>query len=160
MAADIVREARQRAGFTQTELAERAGVEQSVVSAYENDRRAPSLPMLRRLTSAAGFELSLELVPLSPLNAVLQVHRTELIAALRGLGASHIRVFGSVARSQDGPHSDIDLLVDVDDSIGLFALSAMTVEAERILGVPVDVVPANGLKAEFADQILAEAIEI
>lgn len=162
-AATIVRGARRRAGLTQTQLAAHAGIEQSVVSAYENGRREPSFETLRKLVGAAGYELNVDLVA-SPARSRLQVvvarHRVELVRALSRLGASRIRVFGSTARGDDGPGSDIDLLVDVDDSVGLFALAAMNDEAERILGVAVDVVPANSVKPAFADQIFAEAVDV
>ncbi|MEX1009389.1 MAG: helix-turn-helix transcriptional regulator [Acidimicrobiia bacterium] len=57
LAGDLLRLARAKAGLTQSELAARAGVAQSLVSAYENGRRQPTLPVLKRLVAAAGFEL-------------------------------------------------------------------------------------------------------
>jgi ribosome-binding protein aMBF1 (putative translation factor) len=59
MAATVLREARQRSGLSQAELARRAGVVQSVISAYESGRRQPALPMLARLIEATGLELRL-----------------------------------------------------------------------------------------------------
>lgn len=41
----------------------------------------------------------------------LQQHKTQIEALARRYGAGQIRVFGSVARREEGPHSDIDLLV-------------------------------------------------
>jgi uncharacterized protein len=58
---DLLRLARVKAGFTQGQLAERAGVAQSLISAYENGRRQPTLPTLSRLLEAAGFELRVRL---------------------------------------------------------------------------------------------------
>src|SRR5438105_6418849 len=55
----LVREARRRAGLSQKELGRRAGVTQSVVSAYESGARQPSLPTLERLVRAAGCELNI-----------------------------------------------------------------------------------------------------
>ena len=57
----LLRQARRRAGLTQVELAVRAGVTQSVISAYESGQRQPSIPALARLIEAAGFELTLGL---------------------------------------------------------------------------------------------------
>jgi predicted nucleotidyltransferase len=71
-----------------------------------------------------------------------------------------VRLFGSVARGDDGPDSDVDLLVDVAPGVGLFALGRMRSEAERILGISVDIVPANSLKPDVADRVLAEAIAL
>jgi transcriptional regulator with XRE-family HTH domain len=57
LAGDLLRLARAKSGLTQTELAERAGVAQSLISAYERGHRQPTLPTLRRLLAAAGLEL-------------------------------------------------------------------------------------------------------
>ena len=63
-AAGLLRTARDRAGLTQTELAEFAGVSQQAVSAYETGRKEPTLPTLQRLLVAAGFEMRIRLEPL------------------------------------------------------------------------------------------------
>jgi transcriptional regulator with XRE-family HTH domain len=57
LAGDLLRLARAKSGLTQSELAARAGVAQSLVSAYETGRRQPTVPALKRLLAAAGFEL-------------------------------------------------------------------------------------------------------
>jgi transcriptional regulator with XRE-family HTH domain len=61
--ADLIREARLRAGLTQYELAERAGRERSVIARWEQGSVAPSLETLLELVRACGFDLPLELVP-------------------------------------------------------------------------------------------------
>jgi len=61
VAADLIRLARTKAGLTQDELALRAGVAQSLVSAYETRRRQPTMPTLLRLLEAAGFDLRMRL---------------------------------------------------------------------------------------------------
>lgn len=60
--ADLIREARLRAGLTQTELAERTGKDRSVVARWEQGAVAPSIETLVSLVRACGFDLSLELV--------------------------------------------------------------------------------------------------
>lgn len=92
-----------------------------------------------------------------PLRARLEAHREELIAALEELGASNIRVFGSVARGDESATSDIDLLVDLAEDVGMFGLGTMRSTAERILDAPVDIVPASSLKPDVADTALREA---
>ena len=64
--ADLLRDARRRAGLSQRELAVRAGVSQPVVAAYEAGRNQPSVPQLARLVGAAGFTLDLHLRPAGP----------------------------------------------------------------------------------------------
>ena len=61
LAGNLLRLARVKAGLTQGELAERAGVAQSLISAYENGRRQPTVPTLSRLLEAAGFDLRMRL---------------------------------------------------------------------------------------------------
>lgn len=62
-AAGLLLRARQKAGLSQAALAERAGVPQTMISAYERDRRQPTLETLLRLLKAAGFELRMHLAP-------------------------------------------------------------------------------------------------
>lgn len=162
-ASQLLRDARKRSRLTQAELGRRADVPQSVISAYEAARREPSIDMLARLVSAAGFDLAVGLVPAqpkSPLRIALDRHRLQLRRELQALGASNIRVFGSVARGDDTDNSDVDILVEVDDTIGLFALGRMRSAAESILRAPVDVVPENSLKPDVRERVLAEAVPL
>ncbi|NUT56837.1 MAG: helix-turn-helix transcriptional regulator [Thermoleophilia bacterium] len=61
--ADLIREARLRAGLTQYELAERSGRDRSVIARWEQGTVAPSIETLVELVHACGFDLPLELVP-------------------------------------------------------------------------------------------------
>jgi hypothetical protein len=58
----LIREARLRAGLTQSELAERTGRDRSVIARWEQAVVAPSVDTLVELVRACGFELPLELV--------------------------------------------------------------------------------------------------
>src|SRR5215472_13191759 len=60
---DLIREARRRAGLTQTQLATHAGTTQSAIARWESGRTAVSLDDVRRLARLCGFELELMLVP-------------------------------------------------------------------------------------------------
>jgi transcriptional regulator with XRE-family HTH domain len=62
-AAALLQLARLKAGMSQQELAERASVPATMISAYERDKRQPSLATLLRLLHAAGFELTMKLEP-------------------------------------------------------------------------------------------------
>jgi transcriptional regulator with XRE-family HTH domain len=61
--AELIREARLRAGLTQYDLAERSRRDRSVIARWEQGAVAPSLETLVELVRACGFELPLELVP-------------------------------------------------------------------------------------------------
>jgi uncharacterized protein len=160
----LLREARRNAGLSQAELARRAGTTQSVVSAYESASRQPSVPMLARLISAAGLELTMRVDrgpvhqrPQGPLGARLRRHRrrVEQIAGVHGL--TNLRVFGSVARGEETDGSDIDLLVEVAPGVGLLGLARCQRELESVLDAPVDLIPAGDLKAGVAPYVLADA---
>ena len=62
-AAALLQLARIKSGLSQGQLSQRAGVPATMISAYERDRRQPTIPTLMRLLNAAGFELSMRLVP-------------------------------------------------------------------------------------------------
>ncbi|MDP3713447.1 MAG: helix-turn-helix domain-containing protein [Mycobacteriales bacterium] len=166
---ELLREARRRAGLSQSELAARAGVTQSVVSEYEADKRQPAVPTLARLVAATGHELTLGLerrdpavrgLPDTPLGRRLRRHRKALLEAVRDAGASNLRVFGSVARGEDGPDSDVDLLVDLPEQTSLFAVLALEGTLERILKVNVDLAPVSSLKPRVRDEALADAVAL
>ncbi len=70
-AAALLQLARLKAGMSQRELAERASVPTTMISAYERDKRQPTLDNLLRLVHAAGFELSVRLEASDPHDEVL-----------------------------------------------------------------------------------------
>jgi transcriptional regulator with XRE-family HTH domain len=64
-ASEALREARKRAGLTQARLADAAHVRQPLISRIETGREQPSLPTLRRLLAACGFDVALTLTTLT-----------------------------------------------------------------------------------------------
>lgn len=161
----LIREARRRAGLSQDELGRRAGVTQSVISAYESGARQPSLPMLERLVRATGGELEISVhgptsgsnVVGGPVAAKLSQHRREARRVISRYGLLNPRVFGSVARGDDSAKSDLDILVDVPPGVGLLGLARCERDLEALVGVSVDLVPAEGLKPAVAKSVLSEA---
>lgn len=87
------------------------------------------------------------------LSRVLGRQRDAIVAAAERHGMSNVRVFGSVARGEDGPESDVDLLVDLGPEVGLFDLGRAEVELEGILDREVDVVPARMLRPRVATTV-------
>ncbi|WP_206448444.1 nucleotidyltransferase domain-containing protein [Agrococcus sp. KRD186] len=144
-----VRLIRERAGLTQRQLAERSGVAQPNIAAYERDARRPSPAMLQRLASAARPRPSV----------VLAEQRSAVEELLREHHASSARVFGSVARGTDRPGSDLDLLVAFDASASLFDIVGLGHDLEDLLGVEVDVVSEGGLRPKHA-RIREEAVPL
>jgi predicted nucleotidyltransferase/DNA-binding XRE family transcriptional regulator len=154
-AGSILQRARHRAGLTQRELAQRAGVSQSVIAAYETGTREPSLATLAALVESTGITLTIALgskLPAAPHPATgpighrLRRHRAAVLAVADKHGVSDVRVFGSVARGDDDKTSDLDLLVHLPDGAGLFALGRLKQDLEDLLRVSVDVIPDDGIK--------------
>ncbi|MBA2324530.1 MAG: helix-turn-helix domain-containing protein [Pseudonocardiales bacterium] len=165
----MLREARRRARLSQTDLARRAGVAQSVISTYESDRREPGFRTFTKLIEGTGHQLSLQLIPPTqdqlglpdtPLGRRLRRNRRAILDLVEHAGAHNPRVFGSVARAEDTDTSDVDLLVDLDDNVGLVALSRLDRKLSELLRVDVDVVPAASLKPGIRSRVLAEAIRL
>jgi hypothetical protein len=155
--------------LSQTDVAERAQVAQSVVSAYEGNRRSPSLATLSRLVEATGHHLVVELeraedaplgLPDTPLGRRLRHQRKAIIASAARHGASDVRVFGSAARGDDRPDSDVDLVVDLEPKIGLLTLEHLRRELSDLLGTAVDVVPIDSLRPRVRREVERDAIPL
>ncbi len=85
---------------------------------------------------------------------ILRTHQTELARH----GVRSLLLFGSTARNEARDDSDIDLLVDFDRPVGLFALTRLQRDLERWLGRRVDLVTLDALRPEFRERILSEAL--
>jgi len=164
----LLREARRRAGLSQVDLAARAGVTQSVISAYESGHRQPAVPTLAALIEATGHELVLSLGPepqglarlSGPVGRRVRRKRHELVAAAAAHGITGLRVFGSVARGDDRPDSDVDLLADLPPGLGLFGLGRVEAELEGIVSARVDLAPAESLKPQIRKRVEQELVPL
>jgi transcriptional regulator with XRE-family HTH domain len=126
-----LRQARSEAGLTQRELARRAGVSQSVIADYESGAREPSLATLAALVNARGVTLTLSLDAggdsrrlraTRPIGRRLRRPTAAVMALARKHDVTDVRVFGSVARGDESPDFDLDLLVHLPAGAGLLAL--------------------------------------
>lgn len=91
-------------------------------------------------------------------SAILRSHEGEL----RARGVTRLALFGSCLRGDDGPDSDIDLLVDFDKNrdLSLFDFSALQLWLSDLLGRNVDLVQRDQLKPLLRDSIVAEARDV
>jgi uncharacterized protein len=96
---------------------------------------------------------------MSPLRDLVEARREQVKAVAARHHVGRVRLFGSVARGDERPESDIDLLVDFTADSSLFDLLRMTRELEELLGHPVDVVSAGGLKDRDRG-ILEESVDL
>jgi len=87
--------------------------------------------------------------------------KTVITETARRYGARRIRVFGSVARGEELPGSDVDFLVDFPQGYDLFAQRLPLVEAlSKLLNRKVEVIPEHELNRHIRQQVLSEAIDL
>jgi uncharacterized protein len=89
----------------------------------------------------------------------LRRRRAEIVGVARKRHAHRIAVFGSVARGEAGPDSDLDLLVDFEQGTSLLDHIGLFQDLEELLGVGVDVVARSALKPRD-EHIRAEAVDL
>ncbi len=91
----------------------------------------------------------------------LHAKRAELAALASRYGARHLRVFGSVARGEEGPDSDVDFLVEMPRGYDLFGQRLPLAEQlSNLLKRQVDLIPEHELNPHIRDRVLKEAMEL
>ncbi|MCA1992406.1 MAG: nucleotidyltransferase family protein [Coleofasciculus sp. S288] len=91
---------------------------------------------------------------------LLKEKREEILRLAAKHGASNVRIFGSVARGEARPDSDVDFLVELESSRSLLDRIALIQDLEDLLGRKVDVATVKGLRDVWRDRILNEAIPL
>lgn len=145
-----IRVERRAVGLSQSQLARAAEVPQPNLSAYENGRRVPSPEVLERIKRALALRPS----------ARVERHRESIRALVAEHHAVAPRIFGSVARGDDEPGSDVDLLVDFTDEASLLDEIGLRLALADLLQVGVDVVAADSLHGRMLERVLQEAVEV
>jgi len=91
------------------------------------------------------------------LEQLVQAQREQILAIAHRNGARDVRIFGSVARGDSRPDSDIDFLVNLEAGRSLLDLARLLRELQTLLGHRVDVVTEAGLRPRIRPQVLKEA---
>ncbi|VVB97072.1 Nucleotidyltransferase domain protein [uncultured archaeon] len=91
---------------------------------------------------------------------LLKDKRKEILHIAARYGARNVRVFGSVARGEAGPESDIDFLVELEPGRSLFDLGGLLMELQKLLACKVDVVTEKGLRERIRRRVLREAVPL
>ncbi len=94
------------------------------------------------------------------ITTLLQTKREEILQTAARHGAVSVRVFGSVARGEEGPDSDVDFLVELEPGRSLLDHVALLQDLEDLLGCKVDVVEPEGLHWYIRDRVLQEAVPL
>ena len=88
----------------------------------------------------------------------LDVDRLRLDALCRRFGIARLDVFGSVARGEDGPGSDVDLLYELAQGRALgWEIEDLSQDLADLFGRPVDLVSRKALHPLIREQVLADA---
>ena len=91
------------------------------------------------------------------LETLLKTRRDQILEAAHKHGAFDVRVFGSVARGDARPDSDIDFLVRLESGRSLLDLARLLRELQALLDCKVDIVTEAGLRPRIRPQVLREA---
>jgi predicted nucleotidyltransferase len=91
---------------------------------------------------------------------LIKSYREQILTAAARHGALNVRIFGSVARGDAGPESDVDVLVDLEPGRTLFDLGGFQMDLQDLLGRKVDVVTESGLHWYIRDRVLKEAVPL
>ena len=94
------------------------------------------------------------------LYGLVESKRAEILDIAAKYGAYNVRIFGSVARGEAGPDSDVDFLVDFEPGRSLFDYGGLWTDLEELLGRKIDVVTEAGLKTRIREKVLKEAIAL
>ncbi len=94
------------------------------------------------------------------IDELLKQKRAEVLRIAEQHGAYNVRIFGSIARGEAGPSSDVDLLVDVGPGRSSFFPAGLLADLEDLLGCKVDILTENGLHWYIRDRILKEAVPL
>jgi uncharacterized protein len=84
-------------------------------------------------------------------------NRKSILRLAKRYGITKMKVFGSVARGEDNPDSDIDFLVEMEPGRSLFDLGGLLMDLEKLLGCKVDLLTEKSLHWYIRENVLSEA---
>lgn len=87
-------------------------------------------------------------------------NREKILRLARRHGVTGIRVFGSMARGDAGPESDVDLLIEIGAETSAWFPGGLVAELEELLGRKVKVITERGLDELLRERVLEEAVPL
>jgi y4mF family transcriptional regulator len=157
----LIRETRRARGLNQHQLAALAGVGPRFVSELEAGKPTAELARALRILSVLRIQLEATAreagTTLDEAIRTLKRHRRKL----RERGVRHVGIFGSTARGENRLDSDVDILVEYDDTIvrSLLDVAAIRSFLEQIIGRPVDVADREQLRQHVAPSALKDVVD-
>lgn len=96
----------------------------------------------------------------SPIERLLRERRAEILEIAARHGAVNLRLFGSAARGDAGPESDVDLLIDVREPVSPWFPGGLIADLEELLGRRVDIVEEAALRPTLRPYVLRDAVPL
>ena len=94
------------------------------------------------------------------IDEILGPKREQILEIAAKHGVTSIRVFGSVARGEAGPESDVDFLIEAGQNVTPWFPGGLIADLEDLLGRSVDVAEKHVLNPHVRDRVLAEAVTV
>ena len=94
------------------------------------------------------------------INEILKEKREEILLLAERHGAYNVRIFGSAARGEAGPESDIDVLVNLESNRSLFDLGGLLMDLQDLLGCKVHLLTDGSLHWYIKEKVLKEAVPL
>ena len=91
---------------------------------------------------------------------VVKDKREEILRISASHGAHNVRIFGSVARGEAGPDSDVDFLVDMGPDLSPWFPGGLLMDLQDLLGCRVDILTEDALHWYIRDRVLEEAVPL
>ena len=91
---------------------------------------------------------------------LIREKREDILDIAARHGTYNVRVFGSVARGEAGPDSDVDFLVELEPTRSLMDISSMVADLQELLGRSVDLAEPEGLHRLVRERVMKEAVSL
>lgn len=109
---------------------------------------------------AVHFAVDKQAAPVQERVLTLDEIKKKILPVLRGRKVKRASIFGSYARGEARPSSDVDILAEFPPSFSLFDMSGLKIELEEALGKKVDLIEYDRIKPALKDNILSDQIVI
>lgn len=150
----------QRDGVSRAELARRMHSDRSTVGrVLDPADESVTLATLSRAAAALGRQPAVSLAPERP-SVLLERYRDTLIGIAEGYGLENVRVFGSVARGDDTPGSDLDLVADFPEGYTFELVADAIEDLSAAFGRRVDLLNAAIVKPRLRDNVVSESVPL
>jgi predicted nucleotidyltransferase/lambda repressor-like predicted transcriptional regulator len=149
-------------GLSRRALARRAGVRPETVSRIAS-RGTSDFGTLERLAAAAGLRLGLEGVERGaaiPMRDQVLGKRSLIRTIAKAHGARSVELFGSAARGEELPDSDLDFMVELEPGRSLLDLIGMAHDLQDVFGRKVEVMTRRGTKPRVLAQARRDAVRV